>query len=76
MAVTVRAVELVRASVAQRLTPGLGPTSEQSPRSTPRGYALRGIMRCGISGRKMQGSWNNGKPHYRCTFLSQVRREE
>src|SRR5580704_524646 len=21
--------------------------------------------------RKMQGSWNNGKPHYRCTFLSQ-----
>ena len=28
-------------------------------------------MRCGICKRKMQGSWNNGKPHYRCTFLSQ-----
>ena len=28
-------------------------------------------MRCGICGRKMQGSWNNGKPHYRCTFLSE-----
>jgi hypothetical protein len=28
-------------------------------------------MRCGICGRKMHGSWNNGKPHYRCTFLSQ-----
>jgi DNA invertase Pin-like site-specific DNA recombinase len=44
---------------------------ERSPRRTPRGYALRGIMRCGICGRKMQGSWNNGKPHYRCVFLSQ-----
>jgi hypothetical protein len=28
-------------------------------------------VRCGIYGRKMQGSWNNVKPHYRCTFLSQ-----
>lgn len=27
--------------------------------------------RCGICGRKMQGNWNNGRPHYRCTFLSQ-----
>lgn len=44
---------------------------ERSPRRTPRGYALRGIMRCGICGRKMQGSWNNGKPHYRCTFLGE-----
>ena len=34
-------------------------------------YALRGIMRRGICGRKMQGSWNYGKPHYRCTFLSE-----
>jgi site-specific DNA recombinase len=28
-------------------------------------------MRCRICERKMQGSWNNGKPHYRCTFLSE-----
>jgi hypothetical protein len=47
------------------------PADERSPRRTPHGYALRGIMRCGICGRKMQGSWNNGKPHYRCVFLSQ-----
>jgi hypothetical protein len=44
--------------------------SERGCRST-RGYALRGLVRCGICGRKMQGSWNNGKPHYRCVFLSQ-----
>lgn len=48
-----------------------GSADERSPRRTPRGYALRGLMRCGICGRKMQGSWNNGKPHYRRVFLSQ-----
>jgi site-specific DNA recombinase len=55
----------------QALQRAKGSADERSPRRTPRGYALRGIMRCGICGRKMQGSWNNGKPHYRCTFLSQ-----
>jgi site-specific DNA recombinase len=55
----------------QSLQRAKGAADERSPRRTPRGYALRGIMRCGICGRKMQGSWNNGKPHYRCTFLSE-----
>ena len=55
----------------QALQRAKGSASERSPRRTPRGYALRGIMRCGICGRKMQGSWNNGKPHYRCTFLAE-----
>lgn len=31
-------------------------------------YALAGIMRCGICGRRMQGSWNNGRAYYRCKF--------
>lgn len=26
---------------------------------------------CGVCRRKMQESWNNGKPHYRCQFLSE-----
>jgi site-specific DNA recombinase len=56
---------------AQALQRARGSKDERSPRRTPRGYALRGVMRCGICGRKMQGSWNNGKPHYRCTFLSE-----
>jgi site-specific DNA recombinase len=56
---------------AQALQRAKGSADERSPRRTPRSYALRGIMRCGICGRKMQGSWNNGKPHYRCTFLSE-----
>jgi site-specific DNA recombinase len=48
-----------------------GSADERSPRRTPRGYALRGIVRCTACGRKMPGSCNNGKPHYRCNFLSQ-----
>lgn len=31
-------------------------TDERSPRRTVRPYALRGIVRCGVCGRKMQGS--------------------
>ncbi len=56
---------------AQALRSAKGSAGERSPRRTPRPYALRGLLRCGICGRKMQGSWNNGKPYYRCTFLSQ-----
>jgi site-specific DNA recombinase len=48
-----------------------GSADERSPRRTPRGYALRGVVRCTACGRKMPGSCNNGKPHYRCNFLSQ-----
>ena len=56
---------------AQVLRIARGSADERSPRRTSRAYALRGLLRCGFCGRKMQGSWNNGKPHYRCTFLSQ-----
>ena len=38
------------------------------PRSSPRPYVLRGLLFCGICERRMQGSWNNGQPYYRCTF--------
>lgn len=55
----------------QALHGAKGSADERAPRRTPRGYPLRGIIRCGICERKMQGSWNNGKPHYRCTFLNQ-----
>ncbi len=32
------------------------------------GYALRGLVRCSVCGRKMQGTWNHGRAHYRCRF--------
>lgn len=40
----------------------------RKPRRTPRPYIFRGLLFCGICERRMQGSWNNDKPHYRCVF--------
>ncbi|GAA3714370.1 recombinase family protein [Nonomuraea antimicrobica] len=40
----------------------------RKPRRTPRPYVFRGLLFCGICERRMQGRWNNGKPHYRCVF--------
>jgi DNA invertase Pin-like site-specific DNA recombinase len=31
-----------------------------------RHYVLAGLVRCGACGRRMEGSWNNAKPYYRC----------
>ncbi|MFD0635313.1 zinc ribbon domain-containing protein [Catenulispora yoronensis] len=31
-------------------------------------YVLRGLLRCGLCGRKMQGQQSGGKPHYRCRY--------
>ncbi|MGH8936363.1 MAG: recombinase family protein [Acidimicrobiia bacterium] len=35
---------------------------------TKRPYVLSGMVRCGICGRRMQGSQNHGRPYYRCKF--------
>jgi site-specific DNA recombinase len=33
---------------------------------TPRTYVLRGLVRCGVCGRSMEGCWTNNRPNYRC----------
>lgn len=40
--------------------------AERKPRATPRTYLLRGLVYCGLCGRKMQGQYNHGRAHYRC----------
>jgi site-specific DNA recombinase len=45
--------------------------AERKPRSTPRPYLLRGLVYCGLCGRKMQGNWNNGRAHYRCRLATE-----
>jgi hypothetical protein len=45
--------------------------AQRAPRRTPRPYTLRGLLYCGICDRRMQGSWNNDAPYYRCVFLNQ-----
>ncbi len=36
-----------------------------------RPYLLRGLLFCGVCGRRMQGNWNHGRAHYRCRFPSE-----
>jgi site-specific DNA recombinase len=45
--------------------------SERAARPSPRPYALRGLLFCGICQRRMQGSWNNQAIYYRCMFLAE-----
>ncbi len=49
----------------------LDPRGPREPKRTRHPYQLRGRMRCGICQRRMQGTWNNGKPHYRCVYPDQ-----
>jgi DNA invertase Pin-like site-specific DNA recombinase len=56
------------AGVQEHLGAGANRPAIREPRRTARPYALRGIVFCGECGRKMQGSWNHGRAHYRCTF--------
>ena len=40
-------------------------------RRTERQYLLSGMVRCALCGRRMQGNWNNGVPHYRCRYAAE-----
>lgn len=44
---------------------------ERKPRAVNRTYALRGLMRHEMCGRKMEGSYNHGAPHYRCRYTAE-----
>jgi hypothetical protein len=35
-------------------------------REKRRTYLLRGLLRCALCGRRMEGTWNNGRANYRC----------
>ncbi len=45
-----------------------GRTTIRKPRRTPRPYLLRGLLRCGLCNRRMQGSWNHEHAYYRCRY--------
>ena len=62
--VTTEDFERVRLRLASR-----GPTSAGRVVTRRRhGYALRGLVFCEVCERRMQGTWNNGRAHYRCRF--------
>jgi site-specific DNA recombinase len=48
---------------ARRLRPPV-----HRPHRSKHDYVLRGLLYCGVCGRKMQGHWANHAPYYRCRF--------
>jgi site-specific DNA recombinase len=61
--------EAVQARIAARA--GHGPRLPRENLTTTRPCLLRGLLFCGVCGRKMQGNYNNGTPYYRCRYLDQ-----
>ena len=58
--------EVFEAARARRAANGR--TTIRKPRRTPRPYLLRGLLRCGLCERRMQGSWNHEQAYYRCRY--------
>ena len=58
--------EVFEAARARRAANGR--TTIRKPRRTPRPYLLRGLLRCGLCDRRMQGSWNHEHAYYRCRY--------
>ena len=58
--------EVFEAARARRAANGR--TTIRKPRRTPRPYLLRGLLRCGLCDRRMQGSWNHEQAYYRCRY--------
>jgi DNA invertase Pin-like site-specific DNA recombinase len=46
---------------AQEVSAPRGPAA-----SAARRYMLAGLLRCGMCGRRLESTWSNGKPAYRC----------
>ncbi|MGW5049717.1 recombinase family protein [Actinokineospora sp. NPDC004072] len=59
------------ARVQQRMS-SRGPGSQGRVRTRPyHPYVLRGLIRCALCERLMQGNWVKGRPRYRCRFPSE-----
>ena len=60
-------VEDFEATKAVRAAHGYGRQDRERER-VRNPYVFRELLRCGLCGRKMQGQYSNGKPHYRCRY--------
>jgi site-specific DNA recombinase len=47
------------------------PDVNRKPRRSKRSYAFSGLLFCGLCERRMIGSFNNGRNHYRCTYSTE-----
>jgi site-specific DNA recombinase len=53
----------VQARIAAR-----SPTSPRTAQTSPKPYALRGRLSCGLCQRRLQGQWVRGEAYYRCRY--------
>jgi site-specific DNA recombinase len=60
----------------QLLASPKGTVLVRRPYPTDRPYALRGLLSCGLCGRRMHGSWNNNQAYYRCRLPRQEQRPD
>jgi hypothetical protein len=51
-----------------RRQPGRGSKTQHRRTVGRTTIALRGVMLCGLCGRRMSGKWNNGQAYYLCRF--------
>jgi site-specific DNA recombinase len=54
----------------QRAAGAHRPNTTKRP-NAKRTYQLSGLLTCGLCGRRMQGTFNNGREHYRCQFAAE-----
>jgi site-specific DNA recombinase len=54
--------------LAQATLAGRGSKTQHKQHRRPRQYALRGVMVCGLCGRRMSGKWNNDQAYYLCRY--------
>ncbi len=62
--------EVFQAAQAKMQAARRGP-QERRPKQTDRPYLLRGRLRCGLCGKRLQGSRHHGEPYYRCLYAAQ-----
>jgi site-specific DNA recombinase len=55
-------------AVRQQMAAGTHRPTTRKGRTTSRHYALTGLIRCSLCGRRMAGHWNHDAAHYRCRF--------
>ncbi|MHB2023615.1 MAG: recombinase family protein [Mycobacteriales bacterium] len=54
--------------VQAQLRQGARRAVERKPRVSTHPYALKSLIRCGVCTRRMEATWNNDRPFYRCRF--------
>jgi hypothetical protein len=54
--------------VQEQMAAGRNRPAIRKARSTPRPYLLRGLLVCGLCGRRMSGQHNHAEAYYRCRY--------